>query len=87
MALIKSVQTEYKKIRNSKDVFLDVPLKELIKRDPKGLYKSFFQKKIKNMVGLDITYDKPLKPTLIIKWNKNLTAFKISKKILKLFNN
>ena len=39
------------------------------------------------MVGLDITYDKPLKPTLIIKWNKNLTAFKISKKILKLFNN
>ena len=87
MALIKSVQTEYKKIRNSKDVFLDVPLKELIKRDPKGLYKSFFQKKIKNMVGLDIHYDKPLKPTLIIKWNKNLTAFKISKKILKLFNN
>ena len=44
MALIKSVQTEYKKIRNSKDVFLDVPLKELIKRDPKGLYKVFSKK-------------------------------------------
>jgi len=84
MALIKKVQISYKKLNNSKDVFLDVPIKELIRRDPKGLYKSFFEKKIKNMVGLDIKYNKPLNPTLKIKWNKNLSATKISNRILRL---
>ena len=38
------------------------------------------------MVGLDIKFDKPTKASLIIKWNKKLTAIKSSKKILRLIN-
>jgi len=87
MALISKVQNEYKKIKNNFDIFLDVPIKELRKRDPKKLYKKFENKKINNMVGLDIKYDKPHKPSLYIKWKKSLTAIKISKKILELINN
>jgi|TARA_B110000483_G_scaffold230640_1_gene296059 adenylylsulfate kinase len=87
MALISKVQNEYKKIKNNFDIFLDVPIKELRKRDPKKLYKKFENKKINNMVGLDIKYDKPHKPSLYIKWKKSLTAFKISKKILELIKN
>ena len=87
MALISKVQNEYKKIKNNFDIFLDVPIKELRKRDPKKLYKNFENKKINNMVGLDIKYDKPHKPSLYIKWKKSLTAFKISKKILELIKN
>ena len=33
MALIKDVQNEYKKIKNNTDIFLDVPINELKKRD------------------------------------------------------
>ena len=56
MAILREVQNEYKKIENYNDVYLDVPLSELTKRDPKDLYKKFRQKKIKNMVGLDIKF-------------------------------
>ena len=86
MALISKVQIEYKKIQNNFDVYLDVPMKELKKRDPKGLYKKFKNKEINNMVGLDINYDKPNKANLYFKWKKNITATKISKKILELIN-
>ena len=84
MALIQKVQIEYKKIQNNYDVFLDVPIKELKRRDAKGLYKKFKNKEIKNMSGLDIGYDKPYKPSLYLKWKRNMTPLKISKKILKL---
>ncbi len=87
MAILREVQNEYKKIKNYNDVYLDVPLSELTKRDPKDLYKKFRQKKIKNMVGLDIKFDKPKKPSLYIKWKKNLRPIDISKKILNLIEN
>lgn len=87
MALISKVQIEYKKIRNNFDVYLNVPMKELKKRDPKGLYKKFKNNEINNMVGLDIDYDKPYKPSLFVRWKKNLTAINISKKILRLIKN
>ena len=87
MALISKVQIEYKKIKNSFDVFLDVPVNELKRRDPKGLYKKFKNKEINNMVGLDIKFNRPKNPSLDIKWKKNFTASQISKKILKLVEN
>ena len=70
MALISKVQNDYKKIKNNFDVLLDVPIKELKARDPKNFYKKFKNKKIKNMVGLDIKYDKPNNPSMHIKWKK-----------------
>ena len=85
MALIKDVQVEYKKIKNNMDIFLDVPIKELKKRDPKKLYKKYYNGEVKNMAGLDLKYDIPKKPTLLVKWNKTLTKQNIIKKILKLF--
>ena len=86
MALITKVQNKYRKINNTKDVFLDVPLNELVKRDPKKLYEKYFEKKVRNMVGLDLKYDIPKSPSLFIKWNRNLNKIKIVKKILKLLN-
>ena len=79
MALISKVQIEYKKIKNSFDVFLDVPVNELKRRDPKGLYKKFKNKEINNMVGLDIKFNRPKNPSLDIKWD-----LQHHKKILKL---
>ena len=67
-------------------MILDVPLKELTKRDSKKLYKKYYENKLKNMVGLDLKYDIPNAPSLFVKWNKKLTKEKILKKILILIN-
>ena len=87
MSLKSIVHNKYKKIENNYDVFLDVPLKELKRRDPKNLYKKFRNKQISNIVGLDVKFDKPSNVSLNIKWNRNLTAIKISKKIINLIKN
>ena len=84
MSLKSIVQNKYKKIQNNYDVFLDVPLKELKRRDPKNLYKKFRNKQISNIVGLDLKFDKPSNPSLNTKWNRNLTAIKISKIVINL---
>jgi len=48
------------------EVYLDVPLKELRRRDPKNLYEKFYSGAIKNVAGLDLKIDKPDEPNLII---------------------
>ena len=58
------------------EIFMDSPIEVLIKRDKKSLYKSFFEKKIKNVVGLDIPFLKPENPDLII--NSSNDLFNIS---------
>lgn len=74
MALQKEVHIWNKKnIPNYYDVMLDVPIKELKLRDPKGIYKKYNQGKIKNLYGLDLQYDKIKKPWINIKWSKKLT--------------
>ena len=55
-----------KNIKNYVEVFLDVPLDELAKRNKKKLYSNFYEGKIKNVVGLDITAEFPKKPDIIL---------------------
>ena len=58
MALYNEVYKKNKKcFDNYIDVYLKVPIKELIRRDPKKIYKKFFQKKIKNVAGLDLKFN------------------------------
>lgn len=49
------------------EIFIDTPLEECEKRDPKGLYKSARAGKIKDFTGIDSDYEKPDNPELIIK--------------------
>tara|TARA_Y100001936_G_C15834717_1_gene538679 strand:+ start:54 stop:578 length:525 start_codon:yes stop_codon:yes gene_type:complete len=56
-----------KNIKNYFEVFIDVPMNILIKRDYKKLYKKALEKKIKNVVGIDIEFKKPKKPDFVIK--------------------
>ncbi len=48
------------------EVFLDVSLDELIKRDPKGLYKNAKSGKLKNFVGFDIEFIRPSNSNLTV---------------------
>ena len=55
-------------IDSYRDVFLDVPVEELFRRDPKGLYKKFKANEIRNIAGLDLKIDMPQNPWLHVRW-------------------
>jgi adenylylsulfate kinase len=48
------------------EVYLDVPLAEAEKRDPKGLYKKARAGEIKNFTGIDDPYEAPANPELCL---------------------
>ena len=83
MALYNEVYKRNKKyFDNYIDVYLKVPVKELIRRDPKKIYKKFFQKKIKNVAGLDLKFDEPKKSKIMVFWNKKISLVTTKNKIL-----
>ncbi len=49
------------------EVYVDVPLEEAEKRDPKGLYKKARAGQIPNFTGISDPYEEPLKPELVLK--------------------
>jgi adenylylsulfate kinase len=49
------------------EVYVDVPLEEAEKRDPKGLYKKARAGEIKNFTGIDDPYEAPTSPELVLK--------------------
>ena len=46
------------------EIFVDVPLDECIRRDPKGLYVKALAGGIKNFTGIDSPYEAPLAPDI-----------------------
>ena len=66
------------------EIFVKTSLKTLVeKRDYKKLYKKALNKKIKNVVGIDIKYDEPKKSNLIVENEENRKNFsKIVDKII-----
>ena len=68
-------------------IHLKAPIHILKKRDKKKLYKKFYSKKIKNVVGLDIPFPKPYKPDLTISSYGKTSPKKIQRRIInKIFN-
>ena len=74
-----------KNIPNYNQVFLNYNIEDVIKRDPKKIYKNFFKKKIRDMYGLDMKYFKPRNSHLEIKSKDNLSKKQITNKIIKSF--
>ncbi|KLT68552.1 adenylyl-sulfate kinase [Flavobacterium sp. ABG] len=77
--VLMSVINPYEELRNEigqfsfvRTVFLDCSIDNLIKRDPKGLYKKALlpdtdSNKINNFTGISAVYEVPVKADLIIK--------------------
>ena len=57
-----------KNIPNYIEVFIDTPLIELKRRDPKDLYKDSDSGKIYNVAGMDLKVDFPSRPDIDLKW-------------------
>jgi adenylylsulfate kinase len=49
------------------EIYVDCPLEEAEKRDPKGLYKKARAGQIKNFTGIDDPYEAPTAPELVLK--------------------
>ena len=73
-------------ISNYLEIFVDVPLSELIKRDPKKIYSRAQTGELKNVVGMDIAAEFPQNPDLIIKNHNTVSIHQAVDAILKLFN-
>ena len=50
--------------RDYVEVFVNTPIEECIKRDPKGLYKKAIAGEIKGFTGIDAPYEEPLSPEI-----------------------
>lgn len=46
-------------LKNYLEIYIQCPMNELIQRDQKNLYSQALKGEIKNVVGIDIPYDKP----------------------------
>jgi len=55
-----------KELRNFVEVWVKCSLQTCINRDPKGLFKRALNGEIKNLTGLQDTYEEPLNPELIV---------------------
>lgn len=69
------------------EIYMKVPLKILIKRDIKNLYKKALQKKIKNVVGIDIKWSEPTNSDLIVDQSKKISPILIAKQIFNIITN
>ena len=63
------------------EIFLEVPLSELKKRDPKGLYTKYKNGEIKNVAGIDLKVDYPENPDICIKWTDGQSIESIFKEL------
>ena len=52
--------------RDYVEVFVNTPIEECIKRDPKGLYKKAIAGEIKGFTGIDAPYEQPLSPEVTL---------------------
>jgi cytidine diphosphoramidate kinase len=65
------------------EVYLRVPLEELRRRDPKGLYRRHLAGEVRNVAGLDFDIDEPVAPDILIEWAPERHPTAISAHILR----
>ena len=63
------------------EVYVKVPLDILASRDQKNLYSKGARGEISNVLGLDVDFEEPLKPDIILENNGVLTPSKLIEQI------
>ncbi|MGH8139710.1 MAG: sulfate adenylyltransferase subunit CysN [Steroidobacteraceae bacterium] len=52
------------------EIYVDTPIEECMRRDPKGLYARAKEGKIKNFTGIDSPYEVPERPEIVVQTGK-----------------
>ena len=83
ISLFKEIHKENReKFDEYYEIYISCNMEELLRRDQKGLYSKAIKGKIKNVVGVDIDFDEPINPFLIIKNEKKESLSKNIKIII-----
>lgn len=73
VSLIKEIhEWNRENIKNLIEVYIEVPMEDLVSRDKKGIYSKALNGEIKDAYAINQSYDIPEKPDLIIKNDKDL---------------
>lgn len=79
ISLFKEVHNYNRKnIKNYYEIFIECQMQELIRRDQKGIYSKALNDKIENVVGLNLSYDRPKECDLVI---NNTTSNALNEKV------
>lgn len=54
-------------LTNYYEIFLDVPIETVIKRDPKGIYDRYSKGELHNVAGLDLPFRRPMAANEVVK--------------------
>ena len=68
------------------EVYLKVPLTELKRRDPKGIYQRFDSGKLKNVAGLDLEVDEPQTPDILFEFDSTLSLSDLADEVINEIN-
>jgi len=83
ISLFKEVhQWNRENLINYFEVYLKVPLEELKRRDPKGIYRRYEMGEIHYVAGLDIAIDEPSAPDYTVKFEHSSSINKTVNNIL-----
>ena len=74
-------------ITNYIEIFIDTPLSELKKRDPKKIYRDFELGLINNVAGIDLKIDIPSNPDIHLKWSEKSTIDSMFNELVKSIEN
>lgn len=71
IAAVIGMKNEYRNwnrenIEKYKEIYLKVPIEVLIKRDPKKLYSRAIKHEISNVYGIDLAYEEPVSPDVVV---------------------
>jgi adenylylsulfate kinase-like enzyme len=64
------------------EVYLRVPLNEVRRRDPKGIYRRFDKGELSNVAGLDLSIDEPEAPDLVLEFMRERTVTRMAEDLL-----
>ena len=70
-------------ITNYSEIFIDTPLSELRKRDPKNIYRDAELGVVKNVAGIDLKIDIPSNPDIHLKWSDKSTIDSMFNELVK----
>jgi adenylylsulfate kinase len=66
------------------EVYIRVPIDELRKRDPKGIYRRFDSGEISNVAGLDLQIDEPQSPDVLYEPSSGDSVLTMATKLFEL---
>jgi adenylylsulfate kinase-like enzyme len=68
------------------EVYLKVPLEELRRRDPKGIYRRFETGELKDVAGLDLPVDEPEAADLVWSWTPGQPVEQLADELINLMS-